>query len=181
MLVLGDHVKHHLYVSEQLQKFRKEAPEDIDNIRLWFGDLKKKQLQRMRPGFIRVEVLMNDEPNVTQDEAEMENNIPFEYDFSDLGYKGNQHVDPSICCNAKQLGLNITKMPREPSVSQLMLWETGIGALGVRELPDGSWVAILPGNCRPNNCLGFTLGEEYVSNALFQVPALSLASHLIMR
>eukprot|EP00547_Thalassionema_nitzschioides_P006908 CAMPEP_0194200132 /NCGR_PEP_ID=MMETSP0156-20130528/874_1 /TAXON_ID=33649 /ORGANISM="Thalassionema nitzschioides, Strain L26-B" /LENGTH=407 /DNA_ID=CAMNT_0038925099 /DNA_START=441 /DNA_END=1667 /DNA_ORIENTATION=- len=142
MLVLGDHLKHHLYVSEKLQHFRQEAPDEIDNIKLWFGEMKEKQLQRMRPGFIRVEVLLKDEPNTTQDKTDIEDNIPLDFNFSDWGYEEDQHVDPSICCN---VGSNFTTASQEPSASQLMVWETGIGGLGVRELPDGSWVALLPG------------------------------------
>lgn len=152
MLVTGTHIQHHLYLSQLIEDTQMQAPETvkakqygIPSDEIWFGDMAKKQFPRMRPGFIRVEVLLDEKIAPPQADEDIEN-VPMDYNFSDLGYAEMQTLDPSICCHvAGHIGVNGTTAPMTPDVSQLMVWETGISGFAVREMPDRSWVGLLPG------------------------------------
>ena len=154
MLVTAQHVQHHLYLSEKLEQMKIQAPNrlpkrayGLDSLDLWFGDMKKDQFDRIRPGFVRVEVMLN-HSRETQTENEMETGIPLDYKFGDLdGYSDNkdEYVDPSYCCYVRHVGNSGRTAPSAPNASELMIWETGIAGLGVRQMPDGSWVMMLPG------------------------------------
>jgi hypothetical protein len=153
MLIKGEHIKQHLNISKWLQDFHKHAPHflppkhhGIRSDSVWFGNLSKIQLQRIRPGFIRVEALINEQQFPTQRTADIEN-VPANYNFSDLGYfNSTQMIDPSVCCHVSgHVGRNGTSAPLRPNATQLMVWETGISGLSVREMPDGTWIGLLPG------------------------------------
>ena len=152
MFITGDHIKHHLYMSKLIEDYQAESPVSVpqrqygvDSKDIWFGDMTKQQFPRMRPGFIRVEVLLDEVEAPPQAEADIEN-VPIDHDFSDLGYTDLQSLDPSTCCHvAGHIGGMGATAPMQPNASQLMAWETGISGLAVRQMPDGSWVGVLPG------------------------------------
>lgn len=182
MLITGEHILHHLWLSEQLEQMKEASSEfvprkqyGVDSSEIWFGDMARKQFPRMRPGFIRVEALLNETENPIQTKEQMEN-VPVDYDFSDMdGYGSDEHIDPSFCCHVKNIGLNGTTAPAKPKLpSELMLWETGISGLAVRELPDASWVGLLPGPRKfQDNPFDYKVGKYSPGNSrtLKQRPA----------
>lgn len=140
MLITARHVQHFQSVTDELDRLYQLAPEttpsDIqsskDAVMSYQGPLTKGQLRRMLPGFIRVEVLL--------DEA----NFPAQSNTGpvpvDLEFNGRQlQVDPTICCQIsteKAVG----RIPIAPNATKLMIWETHILPLGVRQMPAESWL-----------------------------------------
>ena len=149
MLVTGAHVDHYLDWTRRIETWRLQAPREMpdrafgyDSKEIWFGTLTKKQLERIRPGFIRVEALLNASMFSTQENIE---NVPVDMDFTDFGENSQSDVDPSVCCHVKHIGQNGTAAPKDPDPGQLMMWEAGIAGMGVREMPDGTWVGVFSG------------------------------------
>jgi hypothetical protein len=140
MLITGDVVRNFMDTTDELYRLREKAPEslpvgtgDRDN---YHGQLTKAQLQRMIPGFMRVEVLLDEEKYGTQIELDP---VP----ITDL-----PAIDPTPCCkfwNPHTLNRN---RPADPKSDKLMIWETSIKALGVRKMPAVSkldWVVLQRG------------------------------------
>lgn len=150
MLVTGSHVRHYLHMTRVIQEFKDEAAitaannEELRNMSegLWFGRMSQQELAHMRPGFIRVEVI----PYNTKKQFAFEN-VPVDLDFDDLMdskfVTTKSAIDSSICCHVNHIRKNGS--PTRPASSQIMIWETAISGIGVRELPDGSWVGVLNG------------------------------------
>ena len=143
MLIKGDHVKTYLEMSKELARLRTLAP---DHVRLprglrprnsFHGNLTKTQLSRMFPGFMRVEVLLNETQYGAQDELDP---VPVDLDFDGV----NRTVDPRPCCwvSSRTTSKNI---PLAPTADKLFVWETGIKGLSVREVPGLGWVTMLAG------------------------------------
>jgi hypothetical protein len=108
----------------------------------WRSPLSKRQIERLRPGFIRVEVLQEGVTTKPVLEIPVDNTTT-----------SNVLLDPSICCNATRL-----KQQRPVIRPQdVMIWETGILGLTVRKLSlpnngttadnndNDMWVALMPG------------------------------------
>jgi hypothetical protein len=151
MLVNGYLVSQNLMVSTELARLEKQAPEypteydlnktskhDLD--RKFFGQLTKKQLRRMLPGLIRVEVLLDEKHYPTQKST---GPIPVDLKFGNV----STEVLPDYCCNVRPETAS-SKMPMRPNASKLFLWETSIIALGIRKMPEEStldWVVFQRG------------------------------------
>ena len=100
----------------------------------FWGVLSKRQLERMRPGFIRVEVL---HPNNTRGTQVRLDPIP-------ISNVTSIDVDPSTCCHTTHVGGS----PQRPLAKDLILWENGVLGTSVRFMPESSiWerVVLLPG------------------------------------
>mmetsp|Transcript_28177 Transcript_28177/g.58975 ORF Transcript_28177/g.58975 Transcript_28177/m.58975 type:complete len:266 (-) Transcript_28177:128-925(-) len=100
----------------------------------------------MIPGFVRVEVLLDEENYPAQSNT---GPVPIDLTFGgeDGGAAEEHEVSPEYCCHVSPKTTN-KHMPQSPEPSKLMLWETNILPLGVRQMPEDSWlnwVALLRG------------------------------------
>lgn len=124
MKIMSDHMQNFLETTEDLKELRSKAPEiksQGDNG--ISGVLSAGQLLNSIPGFIRVEVLKDGASSQLQKQMDL-----IEVDDS-------VRTDGKYCCDGA---------PSE----KLVLWETGIVALGVRKFPGNElgWMSILPGS-----------------------------------
>jgi hypothetical protein len=144
------HVQHFLRMSQELEYLRQHAPIEVvdkkDDLAAtnFFGPLTRRQLNRVIPGFIRVEVLVNETEHGAQERFEP---IPLDYQWQDYKRQGSggittttteRHVDPTICCHVHMepnVGTPLTPKPQD-----LVIWETNIKAFKVREFPSPSSV-----------------------------------------
>jgi hypothetical protein len=153
MLITKQHIEYHMSVMTELNRLKEQAPHELlasDQHQFW-GALTKKQLERMRPGFIRVEALVNKNRGTQQ---HLEARIPVDLNFTNPNSSGNSsrswyyaNVDPEPCCHSAHVG------NQHPKSEDLLVWETGILGTKVREMPEStssslSWVALLPGPAR---------------------------------
>lgn len=138
MLITGDAILNFMEVSEDLQKLRSSAPETLSSSQQhdFFGVLSKIQLKRMIPGFMRVEVLLDEEQYGAREE---QGPVP----ISD-----RPQMDPKPCC---QLHNPLTKnrnRPANPESNKLIMWESDVKAMGMRKMPASSildWVLLQRG------------------------------------
>lgn len=127
MYITDFHVNQHLKWSRIFeQQFQiSTTPDDKD----WRLPLGPKYLERLRPGFIRVEVLGDGVPSQPQ--------LDIAVNQTDLqGFS-------TECCQTNLLPNKLNIKPED-----IVIWETGILGLTVRPLLYGNtteWVAILPG------------------------------------
>jgi hypothetical protein len=153
MRITGPHVQHYLQMSAEIDRLRDQAPttlpdlpENLDDYQQtkFHGQMTRQQLSRVVPGFIRVEVLLNDTQHGAQQESQILP-IPMDYDYPDHG--GVRHVDPEICCHV-HMTPNIAT-PKTPAASDLVMWETNVKAFSLRQLPPGSdfldWAVLMMG------------------------------------
>ncbi|KAL7564142.1 hypothetical protein ACA910_021117 [Epithemia clementina (nom. ined.)] len=139
MVIHADHVKHYSAITNELFRLRETAPDSIhlpDGVKAdehYHGPLTKGMLKRMIPGFIRVEVLLDEAKYPAQADL---GPIPV-----DLNFGGDQEVQvsPEYCCHVSQNTSN-DHIPQSPTADKLMLWETHIWPLGVRQMPSDSWL-----------------------------------------
>lgn len=148
MLVKSSHIRYHLSLSAELDRLRESAPVALpDNeTQTFYSPLTKGQIARMRPAFIRVEVLLDESKYPAQKEPDK---VPIDHNFTaENGSTFNADVDPEPCCHVRHIGLNGTLAPPTPKPDQLMVWETGIRGISVRKMPKPSrlkWVGLLTG------------------------------------
>lgn len=139
MVIHADHVQNHMDVTQELFRLRESAPETLDKTQRdkHHGPLTKDQLKRMFPGLMRVEVLLDETKHGTQTELDP---VP--------RYDGSPTIDSVPCCHLSASTTSATR-PQSPTSDKLFLWETGIRALGVREMPsllgDTQWVMLQRG------------------------------------
>jgi hypothetical protein len=146
-------VEHFLQLTNELYHLRRGAPEDttltpLQAQQVYYGnDMTQAQLQRMIPGFIRVEATL---PRFRKQLKEHENGyaqIPVDYDWN--ATHRNLHVDPSVCCHVSEATTN-DHIPWAPTNDHLHFWETSIDVLGVRKLPERAapwdWILLQAGN-----------------------------------
>ena len=131
MLVTAEHIKNFLDMSNTLDELVTEAPETSSDSESIFGTLTRKQLQRLIPGFVRVEVLTT--PGARG------------VDVTGLDKDTNVSIDAKYCCALPKNFQHLSNPPKEPNNDGLMMWETGIKGLGLRELPKLGWVALQTG------------------------------------
>ena len=149
--ITGHHLDHFMKMSAELEKLRRQAPltlpdvpENLDDPKntKFYGQLTRPQMNRMVPGLIRVEVLLNEEENGAQQKLDP---IPLDYKFDD---GEEHHVDPEICCNI-HMEPNKAGTPEHPKSSDLVIWETQVKAFSLREMPPGSdyldWSVVMLG------------------------------------
>ena len=152
MRVTGEHVHHYLEMTEELNRLKEEAPESVpegepvkDEKQRFYGGLTKKQISAMIPGFIRVEVLLDEEKYPSQKKLAP---IPVDLEFeNEDGTMEERTFDPVPCCHVPE---NLGKMPPKPKHDQIMIWETAVKGTIVRKMPEGGtglldWVMLQPG------------------------------------
>lgn len=160
MRITGAHVQQFLEQSAYLDRLRQQAPatvpdvpENMDaNSMKFFGPMTRQQLDRLIPGFVRVEVLLNETANGAQNTQQLDP-IPLDFNFA----QEERHFDPKPCCQV-QMSPN-DETPSHPAGRDVVVWETNIKAMSARQLPAQSqlqssgtssqslldWVILLPG------------------------------------
>ena len=139
MLIHGSHVQQYLHVSQQIELLKESAPDhrmattfrtQQQALDSFHGPMSRVQLQRVIPGFIRVEVANNTDGFQTRTRP---GKIPV--------LDESITVDPRPCCQRPNEQL--------PSSRDLFLWETHLRALGIRKMPPKSssldWVLLQRG------------------------------------
>lgn len=149
MLVKSHHIEHFLKVSKEIDRLKEEAkqnnvannPFDLD------GPLSHDQLQRLYPGFFRVEVLGRNETAQSVLDP-----IPVDTDFSSSDSKGKittSPINPELCCSISSLKKMLNpKSLSKPKSDDVVAWEVGIRGFSVRKFPESSfikWVALQHG------------------------------------
>jgi hypothetical protein len=154
MLVRGEHVYHYWKLSREIEKLRVMAPETVpgeagDNVddhrhTKFFGQMSKAQLERVVPGFVRVEAVVNH----TERTARSNTHEMLEPD-NDFGALGHREIDPSICCHLHMIPPSDEPFPEKPAVDDVVIWETNIKAFSLRQFPRGStmldWAVLMMG------------------------------------
>ena len=147
-MVSGEHVQHFMQMSNELEKLQQQAPavikgeipENMDPMAMrFFGQMTKDQMKRLVPGFIRVEVLVDEAQYGAQSKLD-----PINVDHQYPGLAKEQHVDPSVCCHAS----NFKGTPATPPPDDVIIWETAAKALGLRHVAGSDWLdwlVLLPG------------------------------------
>lgn len=139
MVIHGAHIDHFIAVNRELRRLRETAPDSIhfpDNVKPdehYHGPMTKSMLKRMIPGFIRVEVLLDEEHYPAQKNT---GPVPIDLSFED---GSNDGVTPEYCCHVSP-HLSNAHIPESPTSDKLMLWETNAMPLGVRQMPEDSWL-----------------------------------------
>ena len=142
MLIKSDHVDHFVKVTDELERLYEKAPDDppsniqseSDALNSYSGVMTKGQLKRMLPGFIRVEVLLDEETFGAQSDT---GPVAVDLDFG--GQTTQREVNPTVCCHVSSHATS-PHIPASPEADKLMLWETHILPLGVRQMPTDSWL-----------------------------------------
>ncbi len=152
MGVTGGHVHYFLQMTEELKRLKEAAPDTVpegepveDSKQRYYGGLTKKQLSAMIPGFIRVEVLLDQDKWPSQKQLAP---IPVDLEFeTEDGGTEHRTFDPVPCCHVPE---NLGKMPPSPTFDEIMIWETAVKGTVVRKMPNGGtglldWVMLQPG------------------------------------
>lgn len=142
MRITGDHIQHFVETSNAIDTLRENAPVKSD-VSSKVAPLSRQQLDRMVPGFVRVEVLLNPDEFGAQTKLAP---IPLDYGFP----SGEAHFDPSICCHVNLTSDLIPKeapIPPSPPRDNIVIWETTVEAMAVRNLQNSylDWIVLLPG------------------------------------
>ena len=149
LLIKGAHVQHFVNLTNELFRLRQDAPEETNNLsprdarEMFYGAMTQAQLQRVMPGFMRVEAAIR---NFQPHQENLYAQIPMDYDWN--ATHRDLHLDATVCCHISEATVN-DQRPRAPSKDDLYFWETSIDALGVRKLPDAAawdWVLLQAGN-----------------------------------
>jgi len=145
MRFTGEHVHNFVLFSQELEQMMKRAPKSLSDVpesddpkkAKFFGEMTQDQMKRLIPGFIRVEALVNETVWGAQKDLE-----PIEMDFD---YNGEKHINPVVCCHIPNMRPNLGT-PIRPAAEDIVIWETAIRGLSVRQLPNSEeWVILLPG------------------------------------
>jgi hypothetical protein len=187
MIITGAQVTHFREVTSELYRLRQEAPDDLpDNpskkevTDQYYGVMTKGQLKRMIPGFIRVEVLLDEEKYPAQSDT---GPVPVDLEFdstsssaaqsasSSLSLTGNavvnktRTIDPIICCEVGPSAVR-DHIPASTTDDKVVLWETNIKPLGIRQMPKGSWldwVVLQRGPMQGNLKTSETIGDYWTN------------------
>jgi hypothetical protein len=164
MLVKSHHVKQYLQVSKDLENLRKHATSSLPSFdsmsaqqvdEIFHGPMTSRQLERMIPGFIRVEAALPSFEPIPTNKYEQ---VPVDYAWD---IHPNEtiiaKINPSICCHVTAATAN-DQIPLAPKEDQILMWETSLDVLGVRKMPPHpksslDWVLMLMGpksNILPN-------------------------------
>ena len=177
MLIKGEQVQHYIQVSREIDRLKENAPEDLPGTpdskvygNTFHGPMTKGQLSRMIPGFIRVEVLLGG----TRRGPTKVSPIPVDLEFTEGdGQIRNRTIDAAPCCHVSEERSSDMR-PTNPDASQLMLWETEVHPLGVRQLPMNmhgqeqsllDWVALLRGPTYDSETPANTIIGDYWAGA----------------
>lgn len=132
MLVHAQQVDYHMRMSHQIEQMKHSAPDEVEippgvhARNMFYGPMNKKQISKLWPGFVRVEVLQ--EEAVSQETLD---EIPIDMTGVSL--------NASVCCH---MGKSSDQLL---SPDSLIIWETAVNGLSVRELPEMGWVVLLQG------------------------------------
>ena len=166
MLITAKHIQHYLNVSNELDRLKQEASSKQISVseKSITGSMSYEQLERVFPGFIRVEVL---KPNF-----EAQHNldpIHVDLDFSDNETPDFHSIDPEPCCSISSTTSQKLKslIPPHPNSEDVIVWEAAVEGYGVREFPQPSsigWVALQPGPEQKDNSFvhGYWAGDSGV-------------------
>jgi len=154
MYITARHVQYFVNVTTELERLAAHAPSETlltkdQAVQSYHGSMTKEQLLRMMPGFIRVEALLDEDTYPAQSNT---GPVPLV----------ESRVDPSVCCHPPSR----KNIPDKPPSHKLMLWETNIKALGIRQLPADSfldWAVLLRGPSQTKLNATSTIGD-YWSN-----------------
>jgi hypothetical protein len=157
MLLTKTHIDYYLEFRNEIRQLKEYAPSvggsRFDSTQKWWGNLTRDQLDHIMPGFLRVEVL-NDPQHRRQPQSKLDP-IPV--------YR-RARPDPRICCHSKYVGLQGKLAPQFPTSDQLVIWETAIPGLFVRQMPPNrdllDWVALLPIKGSPMKIHGYWSGTD---------------------
>jgi hypothetical protein len=145
MRITAAHVTHFIEMSQTLQSIQTGTNPLLGDDNFFGPLISRKQVDRLLPGFIRVEVLLNESEHGAQTVLDP---IPLDYQYEDSrGPSKEVHFDPHYCCHI-QMHPNPAKLPTHPDPADVVIWETSVKALSVRALDDDDtlgWVALLPG------------------------------------
>ena len=112
MVVKGDHVRNYLQLLHELERLKRNAPDGLDSSESthdnFYGTMTKWQLQRLIPGLIRVEVLLNESKYGTQ---EVLDPVPI---------TDRPLIDPQPCCQMSHQTSG-KERPEFPHSDQLFL------------------------------------------------------------
>lgn len=140
MIIKGSQVKHFQQTTSVLERLRKQAPEALTGAYLanphgqFWGPMSQLQLERVVPGFIRVEAAL---PGYKPHKA-TDNTVPIDYDWN-----GKQASLSAECCTVSAGNEHI---PKAPPVTDLYFWETKLEYLRLRQLPNDAWAVLQAGN-----------------------------------
>jgi len=139
MMITADHVKHFIQMVNQIEAARRYSEkqqlhqqEISNNPKDFYGPMSSDQLERVIPGFIRVEVLSNGANS--------------QEELDPISISSNVRVNATVCCSN-----NIDTSDVPDKDNDIVLWETSIKAIGVRKFPDPiGWAGLLIG-IHPSN------------------------------
>lgn len=151
MMITADHVQHYINMMNQIEAARKlseglqqqQQQNDISNDpKSFFGPMSADQLERVIPGFIRVEVLSNDAKS--------------QEELDPISVAPHVRINASVCCSNNLGGQAFDD-------NDVVLWETSIRSIGVRKFPEPiGWAGLLVGiHPSKNNYIGsYWSGED---------------------
>lgn len=170
MRVTADHVVNFLELSAGLEALQYEAESATDGLARVEGEsrrdpsrrgkpmdnapvgndvvddpLSAEYLSRVIPGFLRVEVLDEKKSGGMTHPLLRNNKINSPRFVSEvpIDRSVSRSVDPDVCCREPPPGRG--KMSPNPESSELVIWETNVGAMGARKYPlPVGWVGALP-------------------------------------
>merc|ERR1719296_163262 len=129
MLITSHHILAFRKLSQQLELLKEKAKgRTVKGSSDLSGPLTVSQLERVIPGFFRVEVLQ--EGSQSQEQLAP---IPVDLDFNGK----IMTVNPEYCC-----AVNSSKVTKP---EQLMTWETGIAGFSLHKFDEIGWSALFPG------------------------------------
>lgn len=159
MLITKSHIEYFMDVTQEINAYKKELAGDKDtpssNKESFWGAMTTDQLDRIQPGFLRVEVLTDPER-------------PTQQDVGPIPVFARARPDPRVCCHTSRVGLQGELAPQYPTADQLLFWEVGIEGLFVREMPKHAtsqpklldWVALLPIHGTARKVEGYWSGTQ---------------------
>ena len=146
MRISAHHVRNFISMTNEIETLRNKALQlhdqqegykfTPDDPKTFHGPMSAEQLERVIPGFIRVEVLSIGAAS--------------QHQLDPIPVAPGVKIDTSVCCSnnatpEKQL------RPIKPRSEDIVLWETTIRALGVRQFPEPiGWAGLLVG-VNPHN------------------------------
>jgi len=148
MRITSSHIKAFVDLSEKINVLKSNASKgsvgDKTDTSI-SGPMTVTQLERVMPGFFRVEVMLEGSQSQSQSEIEP---IPIDLDFD--GKKDT--INPDYCCAVSKEEQHKLILPTDPKPKQIMTWETTIGSFSLRKFEDPlGWAALLPGRKKLNS------------------------------
>ena len=143
MVVKAEHVRHYVAVTDELRRLEDLAPDEVPVPKNgkpdqnFHGVLTKGMLRRMIPGFIRVEVLLDEATYGAQSDT---GPIPVDLEFAVGTQMKPATIDAATCCDVSEHLQSPHRPAGTPDSSQVMLWETHVKSLGIRQMPADSWL-----------------------------------------